>query len=391
MSATPGRGLPLRLAIALILVAAVLVATLVAATLSRALVQREVARLLEDLGYRPPAAGPGPMRVRMVRELFIRTGFARRLTDSVLVSGLAGAALAGAAGYFGASWLVRPLGRAARRLRRLAGGDYRPGAAGPPDGFPESGIEEIGEISAAVEGLTGQLAAAEELRRRLVEDMVHELRSPLTAVRGYAEGLRDGVWSDPSTAVAGLERELARVERLLGDMRSSTLPSDVGAFVPVDLAELVRAVAAGFEARVRDKQVALKLVGSHPDRPVMVSGDPDRLGQVVSNLLENAVKFAPAGGGGQVRVEVAPGSGRQGPRLVVEDNGPGIPVGDLPYVFDRLYRADASRSRRTGGSGIGLAIVRQIVLGHGGTVTAQPAPGGGARLVVSLPPHPGPG
>jgi signal transduction histidine kinase len=376
----------LRLAIALILFAAVLLATLVAATLSRWWVQNDVSRLLDDIGWRPPGMGPGQMRARILREVFVSTGFARRLTDSVLISGLIGAALAGLAGYLGATWLAQPLSSSAGRLRRLAGGDLRHAGGQGPDGFPESSIDEVAAISAAVDSLTSQLAMAEDLRRRLVEDLIHELRSPLTAVRGYAEGLRDGVFADPASAVSGLERELRRVERLLSDLRYSALPTEVGAFAQVDLAELVRSVAAGFEKRARERQVAINVsVNVAADLPgPLVMGDPDRLGQVVSNLLDNALEFAPPATG-QVKLEVVAGAGREGHRLVVEDNGPGIPAKDLPHIFDRLYRADTSRARSTGGSGIGLAIVKQIVLGHGGAVTAQNAPGGGARLVVSLP------
>jgi len=371
--------LSLRLAMALVLFAAVLLATVVAAGLSRWWVQRDVTRFLDDIGWRPPTMGHGAARARFLREIFATTGFGRRLTDSIIVSGLVGALLAGAVGYFGASWLARPLSTAAGRLRRLAAGDYR--RASYDRAGPDSEISEVVAISAAVDTLTAQLQAAEDLRRRLVEDLVHELRSPLTAVRGYAEGIRDGVFPDPALAISGLERELSRIERLLSDLRHSALPSSPGAFVTFDLSEMVQAVAGGFAARAREKQLELEVRAELPGPAIL--GDPDRLGQVVSNLLDNAVKFTPDGG--TVRVEVSTVGDRQGPWLAVQDSGPGIPSADLHHVFDRLYRAEPSRARSTGGSGIGLAIVKQIVLSHGGRVEAQNAPGSGARFVVYLP------
>ncbi len=379
-----GRRMSLRVSIALTLVCTVLLATAVAAVLSRWYVTRDVERLLDDIGWQ--GSGHGHGRMQMMRELFTSTGFDRRLTDSVLIAGLIGAAVAGLAGFVGATSVARPLTRLAERVRRLAAGEYRSaGGVGPESGAAAeaSAIAEVVEMGAAVDSLDSQLAAAEALRKRLVEDLAHELRSPLTAVRGYAEGLLDGVFPDPASAVKGLQREIGRIERLIADLRRSALPSEAGPLSRIDLGELAAAVAAGFVAQAKERGIELAVNTGKP-ATAWVNGDRDRLSQVISNLLDNAIKYSPRGGA--VEMEVGDHPGRDELHIVVSDTGPGIPAADLPHIFDRLYRAEPSRARTTGGSGIGLAVVKQIALAHGGTVSARNAPGGGgAVFTVRLP------
>lgn len=382
------------------LAGATLLATVIAAVLGRSLVAGNVGQLLEQLGH-GPGAGHGAGRARWLAELFTSSGFGNSLTQSIVVAGAIGAVFAGTLGFLGAAWIARPLSRLSQRIRRMAAGDYgdrelRFGPAGADRAEPSrpqepslSGpIAEVGEMSFALDTLSRRLAAAESLRRRLVEDMAHELRSPLTAIRGYAEGLRDGVFPQPSVALSGLQRELARVERLIADLRRSALPTSPAEFWPVDLGDLAVSVARGIEGAARRRGIELE-VSVEPGGPYKVIGDPDRLGQVIANLLDNAVKFTPPGG--RVKLEIGPQAGGESGevRVAVRDTGLGIPPRHLPHVFDRLYRAEPSRSRSTGGTGIGLAIVKQIVLAHGGTVEAQNLPEGGALLVCRLPPRPG--
>lgn len=375
-----------------------LLATAVAALVARWLIARDIGALLEGIGWRPPGGvGHGMMRTQMLRELFDRTGYGAQLTSSIVYAGLAGTVIAGVVGYLGAGLIARPLSALSDRVRRLAAGEYdrsdssqEGSAEGRPDraagyGLAAShGIAEVSEMRQAIDILTGQLAAAESLRRRLVEDLAHELRSPLTAVRGYAEGLRDGVFPDPAHAVAGLQRELGRIERLITDLRNSALPSSPAEFWPVDLGELASSVVGGYLPAARTKGIDLQLQVT-TGGPHMVLGDNDRLGQVLANLLDNAIKFTPAAGAVKVSVGHFPGDESNQIGLAVRDSGPGIPARDLAHIFQRLYRAERSRARSTGGSGIGLAIVKQIVLGHGGTVEASNAEGGGALFVVRLP------
>jgi len=373
----------LRVLIALALAGATLLAAAIAAVLTRWLVARDVGGLLEQLGH-GPGMGHGMGRARWLAELFTASGFGGRLTQSIVVAGLGGALVAGLAGFFGAGRIARPLSRLAERVRRMAAGDYGDRDTGLAPAAGTGGrVAEVAEMRTALDTLSRQLAAAEGLRRRLVEDMAHELRSPLTAVRGYAEGLRDGVFPDPETALSGLQRELGRIERLIADLRRSALPSSPAEFWPLDLGDLAESVARGMESAARrkgiDLQAAVKQGG-----PFSVTGDPDRLGQVISNLLDNAVKYTPPGGWVKLSVGRQPGTPDE-VRLSVRDSGPGIPAPHLPHIFDRLYRAEESRARSTGGTGIGLSIVKQIVLAHGGTVEAGNPPGGGALFVVRLP------
>ncbi len=388
----------LRLVIALTLMGVALLATAVAALVARWLVARDIGALLEGIGWRPPGGiGHGMMRSRMLQELFDRTGYGAQLTSSIVYAGLAGAVIAGVVGYLGAGLIARPLSMLSDRVRRLAAGDYDRSRSTDPGGRAGSmapgarsnppashAIAEVSEMRQAIDTLAGQLSAAESLRRRLVEDLAHELRSPLTAVRGYAEGLRDGVFPDPAHAVAGLQRELGRIERLITDLRNSALPGSPAEFWPVDLGELASSVAGGYLPAARAKGIDLQLqIGT--GGPHVVLGDTDRLGQVLANLLDNAIKFTPAAGEVKVSIGHLPGDEPGHISLAVRDSGPGIPARDLPHIFQRLYRAERSRARTTGGSGIGLAIVKQIVLGHGGTVEASNADGGGALFVVRLP------
>lgn len=373
--------MPLRIALAFLLTGTVLIATVAAALINRWYVTNNVTSLLEHIGWQ---GSPGMGRGRMIAELLSDSGFAARLNSSLLISGLVGAAMAGLIGFFGADRIAGPLAALAARVHQLAAGDYRPLSGKGGQSAASPGVLEVAEIDRAVRNLGLQLAEEEALRRRLVEDLAHELRSPLTAVRGYAEGLSDGVFPDPRTAASGMQREIARIDRLITDLRRSTLPSEPGPMVRVDLGELAGTVAAGFMGLSREQGVAIA-VETNQVRPgdLCVNGDRDRLGQVLANLLDNALKYTP--GGGRVVIAVDAVHGRPEVQLRVIDSGPGIAPADLPHIFDRLYRADNSRARSTGGTGIGLSVVRQIVLNHQGTITAGNLPEGGAVFTVSLP------
>jgi signal transduction histidine kinase len=380
--------------IALSLAGAALLAAAVAAVLTRSLVSRDVGGLLEQLGWPQimPGMGHGMGRARWLAELFASSGFGAKLTQSIVIAGLAGAAIAGAIGYLGAARIARPLSLLSERIRRMAAGEYgrrtgQTGVEAAPSAAPSrepGGVHEVSEMQSALDTLSRQLAAAESLRRRLVEDLAHELRSPLTAIRGYTEGLRDGVFPDQAAALSGLQRELGRIERLITDLRRSALPSSPAEFWPVDFREVAVSAAHGLEAAARQKGIDFRIAADQ-EGPQLVMGDSDRLGQVVANLVDNAVKFTPPGGWVKVELGPQPGNPEGEIRLIVKDSGPGIPAKHLPHIFDRLYRAETSRARSTGGSGIGLAIVKQIVLLHGGTVEADSPRGGGAVFTVRLP------
>ncbi|GIW29486.1 MAG: hypothetical protein KatS3mg070_2849 [Meiothermus sp.] len=203
-------------------------------------------------------------------------------------------------------------------------------------------------------------------------------------MQGRLEAIQDGVVPLEMGEIDRLHQQARLLSRLVEDLRTLSL-ADAGrlnlALQPLNLAELARRMAAAFGTALEAKQVALEL--RLPEGPVPVRADPDRLAQVIGNLLTNALEHTPAGG--KIALEVAKDTTHA--HLRVLDSGPGIPAEALHKVFDRFYRAEASRSRATGGSGLGLSIVKALVELHKGTVAAHNRPEGGALFEVRLPLH----
>jgi two-component system sensor histidine kinase BaeS len=246
---------------------------------------------------------------------------------------------------------------------------------------PVSGRDEIAQLGNAFNRMAGSLQAGEARQRRLTSDIAHELRTPLANLRGYLEALRDGVLEPTPELLASLHEEALLQQRIVDDLQDLALAEN-GALTyhrtDLDLRELLQ---AGHQAhRAQAEAAGLRLVLQAPE-PVHVRADPDRLRQVVANLVTNALRATSPGG--TVTLALEP----RGDAAVVEvqDTGHGIPQEDLPYVFDRFWRADPSRGRGTGGSGLGLAIVRQIVADHDGTIDVRSTVGAGTTFRVVLP------
>lgn len=295
----------------------------------------------------------------------------------ILVAAFAAVALAGVAALIAARGLSRPLVRLTEAAQSLASGDlgHRVEAQGPAE------VERLGE---AFNEMAASLEEAEELRRRLVADVAHELRNPLAAARAQAEGMAEGVLAVDQARLGGLVSDVAHLSRLVEDLQELS-SAEAGALrydmAEVDLGALVMREAERARTRLHEGLVVEARV---PEAAVVVRGDELRLAQVLRNLLSNALRHTETG---SVTVVV---EGREGLAEVrVEDTGEGIPAADLPYVFERFYRADAARARDTGGAGIGLAIARRIVRDHGGDVFARSEPGQGAVVGFTLPKAPG--
>ena len=241
--------------------------------------------------------------------------------------------------------------------------------------------DEVGELARAFNRMTAELAETDRLRRDLVANVSHELRTPLGALQAVLENVVDGVSEpDPETLQTMLDqtRRLGRLVSQLLDLsrlEAGEQPFDIQPFVVRDLLE-----TAAREARLHAPPDVIFAI----DAPagLAVRGDPERIHQVVTNLVENAVRFSPRPGEVSLRAHVdGPGT------VVVEvaDEGPGIPAEDLARVFERFYRGDGARSAGRGGAGLGLAIARWIVDLHGGTIRAEQRDPHGARIVVTLP------
>jgi two-component system, OmpR family, sensor histidine kinase BaeS len=245
------------------------------------------------------------------------------------------------------------------------------------------GDDEVAALATAFNSMADRLARDEQWRRDMTSDLSHELRLPLATIQSRVEALENGALPPTPQNLRLIGEEVERLGRLiaalrsLNDLENEDLSVEHG---PVDLAEIVAAEVERHGPAFRSKDVALV-----PDLQTgVVLGDRDRLLQVVGNLLDNALKFAPAGG----HVTVAVESREADPlhpvvSLTVTDDGPGIDAVDLPFVFDRFYRARDSRG--TPGAGLGLAVCRALVEAQGGSIGAGEAAGGGARFVVQLP------
>ena len=270
--------------------------------------------------------------------------------------------------------LGAPLAEATTATTRIAAGDLSARVPVRHDGDGD----ELDRLAVAINQMAEALERSRGLERQFLLSVSHDLRTPLTSIRGYAEAVADGA-AEPSTAAATILAESQRLDRLVRDLLDlAKLDARQFGFhlAEVDAAEAARASAeaARQAATAADVTVAV----SAPDRPVPVVADPDRLRQVLANLVDNALRHA------RGRVEVHVVDDPVAPRLEVHDDGPGIAAEDLPHVFERLYVSQATPRDGESGSGLGLAIVRELVAGMGGTVAAMSAPSGGARLVVTL-------
>jgi two-component system, OmpR family, sensor kinase len=310
--------------------------------------------------------------------------FLNQVRTSLLWAGLLAVLLALVLGIVISQRMAAPLVRLTHAATAIAvaarsGGDLQQQV--PVPGVPVRGGDEIGQLGTAFNQMASSLAEAETLRRNLVADVAHELRTPLTVIQGNLQAMLEGVFPMDAEQVASIYDETRLLTRLVDDLRDLAL-ADAGQLrlehLPVDLSETARSATANFAAAA--DAVGVTLTYDAP-APANVLGDADRLAQVLRNLVGNALRHTPAGG--QVTVRVQQIGGRV--RLDVVDTGSGIAPEDLPHVFDRFYRSDKSRSRRGGGAGLGLAIVRQIVLAHGGAITVKSALGAGAVFTVVLP------
>jgi two-component system, OmpR family, sensor histidine kinase BaeS len=257
--------------------------------------------------------------------------------------------------------LFRPVEALTEAARAIARGERGPR-------IPAAGRDEVGELAAAFNGMSEALERNEEARRRMVSDVAHELRTPLTNIRCAVEAAQDGI---APADLASIAEDVGALSRLVDDLQQLSL-SDAGQLrlelENVVLADAVAAAVDGMRAQARDLALVVNV-----DPTLRVRADRARLGQILRNLLGNAIRFART----TVRIEARNGA------VAVIDDGPGFPPDDLPRVFDRFYRADASRSRAGGGTGLGLAIVKELVRLHGWTISAENA--GGAVVRFTLP------
>ena len=293
------------------------------------------------------------------------------LGRTVLWGGALAAMLAAVIGLLLAGRIAGPLRRLTAAARSLASGDRsaRAGGASEP--------AELGELGRAFDSMAETIEREDSLRRAFAADVAHELRTPLAIAQGELEALVDGIEKPTPQRLGSLQEELLRMGRIVEDVETLAA-AEAARFrlerQRVDLGEVARDAVGQLRPQADASQ--LKLTTHLESAPVQA--DQARLEQIARNLLSNAIKFTPAGGNITVSVASADGDAR----LIVEDNGPGIADEELPHVFERFWRGRSTRD--AAGSGVGLAVVAELVRAHGGRVEADNQPGGGARFTVTL-------
>jgi signal transduction histidine kinase len=304
--------------------------------------------------------------------------FLQRLRATIVPVGVVACAVAILLGLFLTWQMTNPLRRLTAAAQGIAGGDLS-------QRVNIRSKDEIGDLGLAFNEMAENLSRAEELRRNMTADIAHELRTPLSVIRGNLEAILDGVFQPTNENVSSIHKEAVLLSRLVDDLQELAL-AEAGQLrierEPTDVADLIQRTigAVGPRAGKVGVVVATDLAGDLP----LLSVDPQRLSQVMGNLLDNGLQYSPEGGTITVRATKT----GDAVRVDVVDQGPGLDPEELSLVFERFYRGDKTRSRATGGAGLGLAIVKQLVEAHGGRVWAESTAGEGATFSFTLPLEP---
>jgi len=249
---------------------------------------------------------------------------------------------------------------------------------------PVRGRDSFAQLTRSFNRMAEELERADQQRRNLTADVAHELRTPLHIIQGNLEGILDGVYGSDEEHITAMLEETRSLARLVEDLQTLSL-AEAGqlplTLESVDVAELLADVRTSFSGQADVAGIDLQVELADPDAPLVINADAGRMSQVLGNLLANALRYTPAGGSITLRVEPF----EEGVRIIVRDTGAGIPAEDLPFVFDRFWRGDRSRSHTGGaGSGLGLAIARQLVHAHGGHISVQSELGQGTTFTIEL-------
>jgi len=308
-----------------------------------------------------------------------RNRLAAALSETLVVplgqAGLIGLALSIVLASILSAWISRPLGQTAAAARAITAGDYDRRA-------PEQGPAEVRDLARQFNRMAGQVQQTRQTQRDFLANVTHELKTPLTSIQGFAQAIVDGAAARPDEASQVIFDEAGRMLRLVEDLLDLAKIESGQASMKhdrVDLAELLAHVMERFAPRAAEQRISLSTAGA--TLPA-VMGDADRLVQIFTNLLDNALNHTPSGGQITIQTQLGPAN----VEIAINDTGDGIPEEDLSRVFERFYQADKSRARSTArGTGLGLTISLEAVRVMGGSIRAESQPGHGARFVVTIP------
>ncbi len=282
--------------------------------------------------------------------------------------------ISAATGFFLARHLSKPILKTVEVTRDIADGKYEARIR------ENTGTREVDQLIGSINDLARSLERQEALRRQLTADVAHELRTPLTTVQTHVEAILEGVWEPTRERLESCYDEMSRLGNLVSDLENlARIESDNLKLnkTEISLRELTYRTLGSFEKELKDKNLIVTVEGNCSPIPA----DGDRISQVLINLVSNAVKYTPDGG----KIRITLSDSEKSVLFHIQDTGIGIPEEEMSYIFERFYRADKSRNRNTGGSGIGLAIVKSIVFAHGGAIEVESRLNEGSSFIVSLP------
>ncbi|MCA9933292.1 MAG: HAMP domain-containing histidine kinase [Ardenticatenaceae bacterium] len=301
--------------------------------------------------------------------------FLSRINTAVGLSALGATAVALLLGALLARTLTRPIHQLTAATQIVAKGELG-------HQVEVKARDELGTLADSFNQMSADLARTNQSRRQMTADIAHDLRTPLSVILGYTEALSDGKLSGSPDMYAVMHKEAQQLQRLIEDLRTLSL-ADAGE-LPLNIretnvAELLEQIAHAYQVQVQEKGVALhtEIAADVPDVPM----DPDRIMQVLGNLVSNALRYTPAGG----TVTLGTAVQEQQVQLTIRDTGAGIAAADLPHIFERFYRGEKSRSQQEDESGLGLAIAKSLVEAHGGTISAASQSGEGSVFTITLP------
>lgn len=279
-------------------------------------------------------------------------------------------------GHFMAKRLSAPISKVISSAQSIARGYFSDRI------LNKSSTTEINQLTSTINHLAETMEKQESLRKRMTADVAHELRTPLATLQSHIEAMIDGIWKPDAERLTSCHDEIVRISKMVGDLEKLAKFEGENLIIykePFDVSELIRKLVKNFDSEFLSKDIQVSFSGSSEE----IFADKDKISQVLVNLLSNAQKYTPQGG----KVQISVKGTEEYTEIIVKDNGPGIPEEDLPFIFERFYRADKSRNRLTGGSGIGLAIAKAIMNAHKGNIEVVSIVGQGSEFILKLPKH----